>query len=49
MCGRFFGAAVDCVQVGVASMLHQGREAGGADGLLKLLDEFEEGPEEEGR
>lgn len=47
--GRVLSAAVHCVQAGVASLLHQGRKAGGADGLLKLLDELEEGPEGGGR
>lgn len=43
--GRFLSAAVHRVQAGVASLLHQGWKAGGADGLLKLLDKLEEGPE----
>lgn len=47
--GRLLGAAVHRVQAGVASLLHQGGKAGAADGLLKLLDKLEEGPEGGGR
>lgn len=47
--GRLLGAAVHRVQAGVASLLHQGGQAGAADGLLKLLDKLEEGPEGGGR
>lgn len=47
--GRFLSAAVHRVQAGVASLLHQSRKAGGADGLLKFLDKLEEGPEGGGR
>lgn len=41
----FLRTGIHCVQTGAASLFHQRGKAGTVDGLLKLLDKLEEGPE----